>query len=162
MTGYLTPLSHCNTHQGILCQLTVPNQEIRNLYRKIIEQWLSNGSGAPWYNAFMNHLLEGNVAAFEHDLQHILEQTISYHDTAQQPESFYHGFMLGITASLYNRPHYETKSNRESGHGRYDYMILSRDLKKLTIILEFKTVKKNATPSDMRKAAKTALIQITP
>ena len=80
------------------------------------------------------------MIAFEKDLKHIFEQTVSYHDFAKEPEAFYHGFMIGITASLYGHRNYEIKSNRESGYGRYDYIIFSRDLEKPTIIFEFKKV----------------------
>jgi Predicted AAA-ATPase/PD-(D/E)XK nuclease superfamily len=140
MTGYLTIDSYKRTDQGPLCQLVIPNREIRNLYRGIIEQWLSNGFGVEWYNQFLQHLLNGDMAAFDRSLKHILEQTISSHDVSKAPESFYHGLMIGLTASLYGRSDYETKSNRESGYGRYDYMILSRDLNKPTILFEFKKI----------------------
>ncbi|OGO91946.1 MAG: hypothetical protein A3F10_02440 [Coxiella sp. RIFCSPHIGHO2_12_FULL_42_15] len=140
MTGYLTISSYQRTDQGPLCQLAIPNREIRNLYRGIIEQWLSNGYGIEWYNQFLQQLLNGDMVAFERDLTHILEQTVSSHDVGKEPEAFYHGLMIGVTASLYGRNDYETKSNRESGYGRYDYMILSRNLNKPTILFEFKKV----------------------
>lgn len=46
--------------------------------------------------------------------------------------------MLGVTATLYENTNYEICSNRESGYGRYDYMILSRNLSKPTLIIELK------------------------
>ena len=140
MTGYLKIDSYQRTDQGIMCYLKIPNREIRNLYRGIIEQWLSSGYGVEWYNRFLENLLDGDMKAFERDLTHIMEQTISSHDVGKEPESFYHGLMIGLTASLYGRNDYETKSNRESGYGRYDYMILSHDLNKPTILFEFKKV----------------------
>lgn len=140
MAGYLKVVSYDDTDQGPLCHLAIPNQEIRNLYRKIIEQWLANGYGVEWYNEFLDYLLTGNMQEFSQGLTHILEQTVSVHDVACEPEAFYHGLMIGLTASLYGHPNYETRSNRESGHGRYDYMIISRDKNKLTILLEFKKI----------------------
>lgn len=165
MTGYLKTISYQDTDQGSLCQLAIPNREIRNLYRGIIEQWLSNGYGVEWYNQFLEHLLDGDMIAFERDLTHILEQTVSSHDVGKEPEAFYHGFMIGMTASLYGRSHYETKSNRESGYGRYDYMILSRNLDKPTILFEFKKVslpesKLEESRGILNKSAKEALNQI--
>ena len=165
MTGYLKVISYQDTDQGASCQLSIPNREIRNLYRGIIEQWLSNGYGVEWYNQFLEHLLDGDMIAFERDLTHILEQTVSSHDVGKEPESFYHGFMIGMTASLYGRSDYETKSNRESGYGRYDYLILSRNLDKPTILFEFKKVsltegKLIDAKTILNKSAQEALTQI--
>lgn len=165
MTGYLTVKLFQRTDQGPLCQLVIPNREIRNLYRSIIEQWLSNGYGVEWYNQFLEHLLDGNMTAFENDLMHIMEQTVSSHDIGKEPEAFYHGLMIGLTASLYHRKDYETKSNRESGYGRYDYMILSHNPNKPTILFEFKKVNLPQSKLEESKiildnSAKEALTQI--
>ncbi len=150
MTGYLKIDSYQRTDQGTMCHLKIPNREIRNLYRGIIEQWLSNGCGVEWYNQFLEHLLDGDMVAFERDLTHILEQTVSSHDVGKEPEAFYHGFMIGMTASLY---------------GRYDYMILSRNLDKPTILFEFKKVNVSEGESKeseilLNKSAKKDLKQI--
>ena len=157
MTGYLKVISYQDTDQGVLCKLAIPNREIRNLYRGIIEQWLSNGYGVEWYNQFLDHLLSGNMSAFEMDLKHILEQTVSSHDVGKEPEAFYHGLMIGMTASLYGRADYEIKSNRESGYGRYDYMIISNNLDRPTILFEFKQV---TTAKKLNQYAQEALNQI--
>lgn len=138
--GYLKVISQRETDQGLICLLDIPNREVRNLYRQIIERWLSNGYGVQWYNNFLNHLLNGNLNAFEEDLRHVMERTVSVHDTSHDPEAFYHGLMVGVTANLYQSKIYEISSNRESGYGRYDYMILSRDQDKPTLLLEFKRV----------------------
>gem|GEM_PF-2948338 len=45
MTGYLTPVSTESAHNGTLCQLRIPNREVNNLYRTIIEFWVANGHG---------------------------------------------------------------------------------------------------------------------
>ena len=52
-----------------------------------------------------------------------------------QPERFYHGFVLGLLVELRDR--YEVRSNRESGYGRYDVMLISRK-RENAIIIEFK------------------------
>ncbi|OYZ37147.1 MAG: hypothetical protein B7Y25_05170, partial [Alphaproteobacteria bacterium 16-39-46] len=64
---------------------------------------------------------------------------------------------------------YEIRSNRESGEGRYDYVIISREDQKLSILMEFKQVKepegKVLSESKMRdllkQTAETALDQIS-
>ncbi len=43
MMGYLKSINTEHTMQGTLCRLKIPNQEIRNFYRQITEQWLSDG-----------------------------------------------------------------------------------------------------------------------
>jgi hypothetical protein len=140
MAGYLKVLSQHRTEQGLWCRLEIPNKEVKSLYRQIIEQWLSSGHGIVWYNQFLTHLLTGNIELFEKELKELLEQTVSSHDTGRNPEAFYHGLMVGLTASLYHNEQYEIQSNKESGYGRYDYLIFSRDKNKPTLLLEFKKV----------------------
>ena len=134
----------------------------------IIEKWLANGYGLEWYEEFLNHLLNGNMEEFQKGLRHIMEHIVSVHDVGKkEPESFYHGLMIGLTASLAGDKKYETRSNRESGYGRYDYLILARDPHKLSILLEFKQItsptgKKETADIQavLDKAAQEALQQI--
>ncbi len=107
-------------------------------------------------------MLTGDLVAFEHDLKHLVEQTFSVHDISKDPEAFYHGFMIGATASLYHNANYEIKSNRESGYGRYDYMIFSHDENKPTILIELKRVPKDTPHLDqaLEQAAQHALEQM--
>ena len=67
--------------------------------------------------------------------------TFSYFDTGsspsgEEPERFYHGFVLGLMVDLSDR--YVLTSNRESGFGRYDVMLEPRKAGDDGIILEFK------------------------
>ena len=95
--------------------------------------------------------------------------TFSYFDVGsegagnQEPERFYHGFVLGLIADQTDI--YEIRSNRESGFGRYDVMMVPKEREKTkipAIILEFKvknnkkeqTLEENSTVStsaDQRK-----------
>ena len=52
------------------------------------------------------------------------------------PERFYHGFVLGLLVDLADR--YQVMSNRESGYGRYDVMLVPKQSNDNGIILEFK------------------------
>lgn len=166
MAGYLKVVEQRRTTQGSYCTLDIPNLEVRRLYQQIIERWLANGYGIKWYNRFLESLLSGNIPAFEEELLHLMEQTASHHDMGLEPEAFYHGLMLGITASLYENNNYEMRSNRESGYGRYDYMILSRNLSKPTLIIELKQLshpdKKNLAllEEKLDQLAEEALTQI--
>ncbi len=160
--GYLKVVASQRVEEELQCQLDIPNREVRGLYRSIIREWLADDHDTKWLDAFLNHLLIGDLKAFELDLKHLVEQTFSVHDISKDPEVFYHGFMIGATASLYHNPNYEIKSNRESGYGRYDYLIFSHDKNKPTILIELKRVPKDAPHLDqaLEQAAQQALEQI--
>ena len=64
--------------------------------------------------------------------------------------------MLGILTGL--KETHEVKSNRESGRGRYDLIIIPKNTEQLGIVMEFKSVE---TEADLQSAASTALQQIT-
>lgn len=58
-------------------------------------------------------------------LQKLTQATMSYFDVSQnEPEKFFHGFVLGLLTSLQNR--FVLTSNRESGLGRYTISCLNR------------------------------------
>ncbi|HQS93353.1 MAG TPA: AAA family ATPase [Alphaproteobacteria bacterium] len=169
MSGYLTTRKYQLTGDGPLCELSIPNKEVSFLFKKIIKEWFSKDYGLDWYNEFLDALLTGNIDKFASELKKIMEHTVSIHDTGRSPEAFYHGLMIGLTASLHASPFYEIRSNRESGEGRYDYVIISREDQKLSILMEFKQVKepegKVLSESKMRdllkQTAETALDQIS-
>ncbi len=169
MTGYLTALSHEKTERGTFGTLAIPNKEVKALFRIIIEEWFSRDYGLDWYDQFLGALLTGNIEKFSSELKKIMEHTVSVHDTSRSPEAFYHGLMIGLTASLHASPSYEIRSNRESGEGRYDYAIISKEAQKLSILMEFKQVKepegKTLSESKMmdllKQTAETALDQIS-
>ena len=140
MSGYLKAVTSEHTMQGTVCQLKIPNIEVRSLYRQIIEQWLSGKKGVDWYNEFLQALLSGDMPKFREFLGDVMLQTISCYDMAHQPEAFYQGLMIGLTASL-DKSSYQLKSNKESGHGRYDIMLIPRDPQQLGIVIELKSVK---------------------
>ncbi len=160
--GYLKVISHKETGQDSLCQVSIPNQEIKSLYQEIIEKWLVDNYRIECAQ-FVNQLLNGDIHSFVEGLKNIFEQIISVHDVAKQPEAFYHALIIGLTVGLYKHPDYIIRSNRESGKGRYDYQILSK--KNLTIIIEFKKIapnKKNQTDQIklLKRSASEALKQI--
>jgi hypothetical protein len=154
-TAKLKVVSSEQRPQGLWCHLKIPNQEIRDLYQTLIEEWLSDGYGIEWYYEFLEDLLTGRMSAFERHLQVIYQQIISVHDVAHYPEAFYHGLILGLVASL-NRKEYEVRSNRESGYGRYDLAIIPSDPQKLVILMEFK----KAEEDNLQQTAELALQQI--
>lgn len=87
----------------------------------------------------------------EEQMKVLLRGSISYYDTQ---EKFYHGFLFGLLSGLQN---YEIKSNRESGDGRPDIVLLPYDEQQPAVILELKYTKKI---TEMELLSKEALLQI--
>ncbi len=154
-TGYLKPIDIKEIGLNTACQLVIPNQEVRNLFHRIIAEWLADGDPIESYGKFINSLITGDMVTFEKHLARILLHVVSYHDFATEPEAFYHGLMLGFTASLWET--HIVQSNRESGSGRFDIVLLPRAPKQLAIIIELKIAKSKTT---LKKAANDALKQI--
>ena len=93
------------------------------------------------YNDFIKALLTGDVKAMNAYMNKVALATFSYFDTGknpsrEEPERFYHGFVLGLMVELSDR--YILTSNRESGFGRYDVVLEPRRPDDDGMILEFK------------------------
>ena len=84
----------------------------------------------------------GDIDAMNEYMNRVALQIFSYFDTGknpsyEDPERFYHGFVLGLL--VYLDKEYTVTSNRESGFGRYDVMIEPKETEKNpAFILEFK------------------------
>jgi hypothetical protein len=95
---------------------------------------------------------------FEEDFQYIVRKTFSYFDTGKNvAENFYHAFTLGLLVNLDGK--YRIVSNKESGDGRPDVIIIPKDNTKKGVIIEFK-VSESPDENAMKEAVKTALDQI--
>ena len=105
----------------------------------MVRDWFA--SSASNYNEFIRALLQDDLKAMNIYMNRISVSTFSYFDTGRkpsesEPERFYHGFVLGLIVELANR--YELTSNRESGFGRYDVMLVPKNHEDDAVILEFK------------------------
>jgi hypothetical protein len=106
----------------------------------------------------LKSLVDGEMETFERYFSSFVLTSFSYFDVSgKNPENFYHAFVLGMLVSLASR--YEIKSNRESGYGRYDVMLIPHDQSKLGIVIEFKTVDEYHAET-LELAASNALKQI--
>ena len=147
-----------NEYNGLHdCELLIPNKEVHTLYNRFFREWLSSQfDEVDEYEYFLDHLIAGNVPCFTQALRCFLLQSASCFDThiPKKSEGFYHGFVLAMLASL-GRTHY-VKSNRESGLGRYDVLLIPKEDAK-ALLLEFKHVGKE---EELESAAKLALDQI--
>jgi len=165
MSGYLKANVIEERSQGALCQLLIPNKEVKDLFRILIVRWLSGVDSPTVFNQFIDNLLLGNMEDFSTHLQTIMLQTVSVYDIkGKEPEKFFHGFMLGLIASI-DLKKYIIDSNKESGLGRFDIIIIPKDPSKLGIIIEIKSnknhdPKKLNDPKQLKALAEKALEQI--
>ncbi len=120
-------------------ELELTNKEVRVMFEGMIRDWFAPREDT--YNDFIKALLLGDVDAMNAYMNRVTMATFSYFDTGsspsgEEPERFYHGFVLGLMVDLSDR--YVLTSNRESGFGRYDVMLEPRKAGDDGIILEFK------------------------
>lgn len=134
-TGYLTIESVSPTTYNRY-SLRIPNEEIKQVYSQEILNTIAVGADRNTFDTLFDALFSGQEKDFEDQLQQILLRFASTYDTANK-ESFYHGFMLGISA-LFLDKQYIVESNKESGYGRFDIAIFPKDTQKAGVILEFK------------------------
>lgn len=119
--------------------LSLTNREVKIMFESMIRDWFSGYCGD--YNDFLKALLADDVEAMNDYMNRVTALTFSHFDTGgnpegEQPEKFYHGFVLGLMVDLADR--YVVTSNRESGFGRYDVMLEPLNPGDDGIILEFK------------------------
>ena len=121
-------------------ELALTNKEVKLMFEHMVHDWFEESDGA--YNDFVEALLLGNLKAMNEYMNDVALSIFSYFDTGrnpsrQEPERFYHGFVLGLIVDLQEK--YVVTSNRESGFGRYDVMLEPKDVKNdPAFILEFK------------------------
>ena len=140
--------------------LAITNLETISMFSNMFKGWFATASAN--YNEFIKAMLGGNVKAMNLYMNDIALATFSSFDVGKhfsqrsQPERFYHGFVLGLLVEV--RDLYEIRSNRESGYGRYDVMLIPKTKKNDGIILEFKV--KESEEKTLEETVQTALAQI--
>ena len=142
-------------------ELALTNLEVRLMFGNMIHDWFSTAEAD--YNDFIKALLLGDVKAMNAYMNRVSLDVFSYFDTGkrpsgEEPERFYHGFVLGLIVDLQGR--YVITSNRESGFGRYDVVLEPKDPKvDDAIILEFK-VHDPEDEATLKETVQAALSQI--
>ena len=120
--------------------LKLTNKEVHCMFLSMVHDWFSDYDSG--YNEFVEAMLQGDVKAMNVYMNRVALNTFSFFDSGKkasaenEPERFYHGFVLGLIADLEER--YTITSNRESGFGRYDVMLEPKTASDDGIILEFK------------------------
>ncbi|MGE5339955.1 MAG: AAA family ATPase, partial [Candidatus Omnitrophota bacterium] len=137
--------------------LSIPNEEVRTTYTGIIDRYFSTKIKNEKMELMLKALIDGDVTLFEMMLKEIVRAIFSYHDLSGEPEKVYHAFVMGLLIWITNT--HEVKSNRESGYGRYDIMIIPKEVSKVGYVIEFKTVNKGNNET-VESALDAALKQI--
>ena len=135
--------------------LSIPNEEVKVTYTGIIDRYFSSKIENKKLETMLKALMAGDVDLFEEMLQKVVHAIYSYHDFGDEPEKVYHALVAGMLTWITNT--HDIKSNRESGYGRYDIMIIPHDPTMVGYVIEFKKTRKNET---VESAVKSALKQI--
>ena len=149
-SGYLTIEEKIDQKNYIL---RLPNKEVKELFKdSFLEKYFGRGNKLSY---LMEALIENRIDEYEEKLQEILLTSVSYNDTKKGNEAFYHGLIMGM--GLYLEGEYITKSNIESGLGRYDFVIEPKNKSKRAYIMEFKSTD---SVDKLEEVSKEALKQI--
>lgn len=148
--------------ERFIYRLELTNREVVMMFEDMIRDWF--GAEEAPYNNFIKALLLDDVEAMNEFMNEIALVTLSSFDIAKSaakndaPERFYHGLVLGLMVELSDR--YEITSNRESGFGRYDIMMIPKENGQLDpMVIEFK-VRKQKKEASLEETAEEALRQI--
>lgn len=158
-SGYLK-VDHAVCGEYTEGDLSITNRETRSGFRKMVLQWFASARDV--HNRFCRALLAHDVELMTDYLNLVMLTMVSVFDVGTQPsekapERFYHGLVLGMIVELADK--YVIKSNRESGLGRYDIMMLPVAEEYDGIIIEFK-VRDERKEADLQETAHKALQQI--
>lgn len=154
MAGYLTHKGRVDTKRY---RLAVPNREIRNIItEQVLALFKQNvEKDGQLLNDFCTALSDGHTDEVERLFSEYMKKTISVRDTfarKELKENFYHGLLLGI---LGFKAGWSVMSNRESGNGFSDIMIMIDDAE-IGIVIEVKYVESH----DLEAVCKDALKQM--
>ena len=127
--GYLTVIHEDYDFYSFIVR--IPNEEIKAEFQEIVGSY-TNLSSQKLKN-MLRALINGNITDFLKIYQELVIHSTSYYDAR---ENAYHMLMLGMVMNLSDI--YEISSNIESGHGRADLIMKSKDVKRPHIIIEFK------------------------
>ncbi len=142
--------------------LDITNVETLSMFTTMFQDWFQNQDTN--YGYFIKALIEGDLEAMNYYMNKVSLATFSYFDVGSEngsdpePERFYHGFVLGLIAE--RSGFYMIRSNRESGFGRYDIMMIPQERERYpAIIIEFKVCSRMKKET-LEEAVRSALDQI--
>lgn len=143
-------------------QLRITNLETTGMFYDMFCGWFESSDAG--YGSFMKALMQGDMEAMNYYMNKVTLTTFSHFDVGSEkgespePERFYHGFVLGLMAEC--TENYQIRSNRESGFGRYDIMMIPRNhTSNPAIIIEFKVCSRGKKET-LEESVQAALEQI--
>lgn len=139
--------------------LALTNLEARRMVSGMIQNWFKPGGGLA---RFAKALLDGDMPGLNDTLNSLMRTCLSSFDAGKNPsvrmtENFYHGLVLGLLAE---DGEYIVTSNRESGWGRYDVIMIPGNLPERAVIMEFKVYDQLDDEEGLEDTARNALRQI--
>ena len=145
-TGYLKQIASELRENTIWLKMVIPNREVKSIYQRTIRQWFDENLRNTSRENLLKSLISGNAETVNQIIGTWLNETISFYD---EKESYYHGFMTGLLSGFKG---YKLRSNRESGDGRPDLLLMERN-GRTAVILEFKIVPEGRTLNGMAEEA---------
>ena len=145
-TGYLKQIASELRENTIWLKMVIPNKEVKSIYQRTIRQWFDENLRNTSRENLLKSLISGNAETVNQIIGTWLNETISFYD---EKESYYHGFMTGLLSGFKG---YKLRSNRESGDGRPDLLLMERN-GRTAVILEFKIVPEGRTLNGMAEEA---------
>ena len=146
--GYLTQIEESKYGNY---KLKIPNNEVKIVFTDIIMTWLNRKVKIKrdLLISTAENLINNEIVKFEKGFRQIIGDTVSYFDTAKKtnkdskeiivsPEQIYQVYTLGLLTILSDD--YIIKSNKESGEGKYDIILIPHDKTINGIVIEIKQV----------------------
>ena len=156
-SGYLTQVKEVRRNTYLL---KIPNYEIKTVFQDIVMAWLHRDVKVQreLLISTAEHLVNNRLQAFEKGFKKIMGDTFSYFDTGGEAEKAYQAYVLGLLAVIGDD--YLIRSNRESGEGRYDIMLMPHDKARYGVVIEIKRIEgrqKKETEEALSKRINAAL-----
>ena len=160
-TGYLTKIGEVKVpdSESYAYRLVIPNKEVREVFILQIQEWFKAvvAKDDDTMKLLSRAILDKDERQIARQLNIVMSRMISILDTKapdDMKENFYHGLLLGLLRG--SNPDWLIKSNRESGDGFSDILIMPED-PDAGIVIEVKYTKEM---KELDAACEAAMAQI--
>ena len=160
-TGYLTKAGEVKQpdSESYAYKLVIPNKEVREVFILQIQEWFKAvvSKDDDTMKLLSMAILDKDEKQIARQLNIVMSRMISILDTKapdDMKENFYHGLLLGLLRG--SNPDWLIKSNRESGDGFSDILIMPED-PDAGIVIEVKYAKEM---KELDAACEAAITQI--
>ena len=160
-TGYLTKAGEVKQpdSESYAYKLVIPNKEVREVFILQIQEWFKAvvAKDDDTMKLLSRAILDKDEKQIARQLNIVMSRMISILDTKApdaMKENFYHGLLLGLLRG--SNPDWLIKSNRESGDGFSDILIMPED-PDAGIVIEVKYAKEM---KELDAACEAAITQI--